>query len=270
LPVIESQTNVNNIQTKEKEQITLASIKQAPKDVAAQETDSNIANTKFKVEELDLIMLEESLQIATEEQKVAIEPLQVQIALPPVQAKPARQTSKPVKHDTELAEHKPFVQDETYPSTINNNDLDSRTNTYQQLSYRQEIDKLTMNNGLYQASHAIRTTEKQAIKTDKLRFASLESSAPAVSLAAKPLNSINPVYPSLAKRRGIEMEVKVDFVIDRNGKVKDINFAQQSKLIYFKSAIRSAIRKWRFSPATINNRKVESKMSKIFSFSLQA
>ena len=87
---------------------------------------------------------------------------------------------------------------------------------------------------------------------------------------AKLLNSINPVYPNLAKRRGLEMEVKVDFTIDRDGKVKDINFSQQSKLIYFKSAIRSAIRKWRFSPAMINNRKVESKMTKIFSFSLHA
>ena len=60
------------------------------------------------------------------------------------------------------------------------------------------------------------------------------------------------------------------YLVDKDGKIKDLNFAQQSKLIYFKSAIRSAMRKWRFSPATINNRKVESKMSKIFSFSLQA
>ena len=66
------------------------------------------------------------------------------------------------------------------------------------------------------------------------------------------------------------MEVTVDFTIDKNGRVIDINFAQQSKLVYFKSAIRSAIRKWRFTPATKNNRKVESKMTKIFSFSLHA
>ena len=87
---------------------------------------------------------------------------------------------------------------------------------------------------------------------------------------AKLLNSVSPVYPYLAKRRGIEMEVKVNFIIDRDGRVKDLKFDQQSKLIYFKSAIRSAMRKWRFNPATENNSKVESSMTKIFSFSLHA
>ncbi|MBU2893578.1 M56 family metallopeptidase [Colwellia sp. D2M02] len=86
---------------------------------------------------------------------------------------------------------------------------------------------------------------------------------------AKQLTSVDPVYPSLAKRKGIEIEVKVRFTIDRNGEVKDINFSQQSRLNYFKSAIRTAMRQWRFMPAKVDNKVVESQMSKIFSFSLQ-
>ncbi len=86
---------------------------------------------------------------------------------------------------------------------------------------------------------------------------------------AKQLNSVDPVYPKLAKRKGIEIDVKVHFTIDEYGQVKDIKFAQKSRINYFKSSIRAAIRKWRFLPAKRNEKAVESQMSKIFSFSLQ-
>lgn len=92
----------------------------------------------------------------------------------------------------------------------------------------------------------------------------------AVKHKAKLVSSIIPKYPKLAKRRKIEMEVKVNFTIDEHGKVKDINFNEQSKLSYFKAAVQSAVSQWRFTPATVNNNTVESKMSKIFSFSLGA
>ncbi len=87
---------------------------------------------------------------------------------------------------------------------------------------------------------------------------------------AKQLKSINPVYPSVAKRKGIEIEVKVDFTIDVNGQIKDIQFAHQNKINYFKNSIRSAIKQWQFSPAKVDNKPVESQMSKVFAFSLQS
>ncbi len=155
-------------------------------------------------------------------------------------------------------------------SLVNDKALSSKKNTYRQFSYKQEINKLAEQSKLYKASSAVSTNKNLKPEVIKLAPSKKAAIQAPISFEAKLLNSINPVYPNLAKRRGLEMEVKVDFTIDRDGKVKDINFSQQSKLIYFKSAIRSAIRKWRFSPATINNRKVESKMSKIFSFSLHA
>jgi len=82
------------------------------------------------------------------------------------------------------------------------------------------------------------------------------------------LVSTDPKYPSTAKRKGIEIDVQVEFIIDINGYVKDIEFEQKSKVNYFRSAIRTALAKWRFLPAQVNNKPVESKMSKIFSFSL--
>ena len=87
---------------------------------------------------------------------------------------------------------------------------------------------------------------------------------------AELLTSVDPIYPSIAKRKGIELEVKVDFTIDVDGQIKDIQFDRQSKINYFKNAIRSAIKKWRFLPAKVDDQPVESQMSKVFAFSLQS
>lgn len=87
---------------------------------------------------------------------------------------------------------------------------------------------------------------------------------------AKLLESANPVYPSVAKRKGIEIEVKVDFTIDINGQIKDIHFAHQNRVNYFKSSIRAAIKKWKFSPAKLGDEPIESQMSKVFAFSLHS
>ena len=89
-----------------------------------------------------------------------------------------------------------------------------------------------------------------------------------VKKAAKIISSPDPRYPSTAKRRGLELDVKVNFIIDKQGKVKDIEFEDGHKVSYFRSSIRTAMAKWRFLPAKVNGQPVESKMSKIFSFSL--
>jgi len=96
------------------------------------------------------------------------------------------------------------------------------------------------------------------------------SSAIPIWQNAEQLKTANPIYPSVAKRKGIEIEVKVNFTIDIDGQIKDIKFARQNKINYFKSSIRSAIKKWRFLPAKVDDQPVESQMSKVFAFSLQS
>jgi TonB family protein len=145
-----------------------------------------------------------------------------------------------------------------------------RKSPYKQLSYTDEIKELSSKSISFRASSNSIKPMIPSLGIDDISPLKKEVTDSFSSFDAKLLNSVSPIYPNLAKRRGIEMEVKVDFIIDRNGRVKDVKFDQQSKLIYFKSAIRSAMRKWRFSPATKNNNKVESKMTKIFSFSLHA
>ncbi len=88
--------------------------------------------------------------------------------------------------------------------------------------------------------------------------------------SAEQVKLVNPIYPKVAKRRGIEIEVKVNFTIDIEGQIKDIKFAQHKKINYFESSIRKAIKKWRFLPAKVDEKPVESQMAKVFSFSLQS
>ena len=87
---------------------------------------------------------------------------------------------------------------------------------------------------------------------------------------AKLVASMPPKYPATAKRRGIELDVTVNFTIDRTGKVQNIKFNSKGKVSYFRSAIRNTLEQWRFLPATIDGKPVESQMSKIFSFSLES
>jgi len=87
-------------------------------------------------------------------------------------------------------------------------------------------------------------------------------------LPAKLLSFVSPKYPSLAKRKGIEKDIYITFTIDKNGYVRDIHYDGKGKVSYFRGSIRSALAKWRFTPASYNNQPVESTMSKIFSFSL--
>lgn len=85
---------------------------------------------------------------------------------------------------------------------------------------------------------------------------------------AKLISGIDPKYPANAKRKGLELEVRVQFTIDKFGRIKDIEFEQQNKVSYFRNSIKTAMRKWSFNPAKVDGQPVESQMSKIFSFSL--
>ncbi len=114
---------------------------------------------------------------------------------------------------------------------------------------------------------------EQPYKTDSAKLLSEKSTYAPTQLndkkAALLIASYPPKYPSIAKRNKVELEVLVHFTIDTHGFVRNIEFEQSGKVNYFKRAIRNAMKKWRFEPATINGNAVESQMSKIFSFSLE-
>jgi TonB family protein len=86
---------------------------------------------------------------------------------------------------------------------------------------------------------------------------------------AKLIRTFEPKYPVTAKRKGIELEVMVHFTISTTGRIMDLQFESKSKVSYFRSAIRNAMDKWRFTPAEVNGKVVESEMSKVFLFNLK-
>lgn len=86
--------------------------------------------------------------------------------------------------------------------------------------------------------------------------------------AAELIKVIEPRYPAQAKQRGLELDVLVNFTINTDGRVKDIEFTAKGRSSYFKSAIRTAMKKWRYIPAQVGGKPVESTMKKVFSFNL--
>jgi TonB family protein len=110
-----------------------------------------------------------------------------------------------------------------------------------------------------------------ASKIEKILLTSnnLESQFKAVHSSAQLLSSTSPKYPSSAKRKAIEADIQVTFTIDKSGYIRDIQYYGKGKINYFRNSIRSALQKWRFTPANYDGQAIESTMTKIFSFSLE-
>ena len=66
---------------------------------------------------------------------------------------------------------------------------------------------------------------------------------------ATPLERVNPRYPSLAVRRGREGWVRLSYVIDEEGRVKDPVVEDFFGSPSFKRSALSAVKKWQYDPA---------------------
>lgn len=111
--------------------------------------------------------------------------------------------------------------------------------------------------------HKVAVTEIASSKSIEKKQIIIESRP------AKLIRTFEPKYPVTAKRKGIELDVMVHFKISATGRVMDLQFESKSKVSYFRSAIRNAMDKWRFTPAEVNGKAVESEMSKVFLFNLK-
>jgi bla regulator protein BlaR1 len=171
-----------------------------------------------------------------------------QLAFERTDSKNTSATANPYKQQVNALSNEPIIARNTPIAVLNR--------TQYGLSYQEQAD----NNA------QLRNT---LLSQKKLSNSVVEQkSLQANTVAARLLDSIEPKYPASAKRKGIELDIMVEFTIDINGLVKDIQFESVSKASYFRNNIRNAMEKWRFLPAKKNGRAVESKMSKIFSFSI--
>lgn len=66
-----------------------------------------------------------------------------------------------------------------------------------------------------------------------------------------------PQYPAAARRRGYEGTVRVEVLVDREGKVRDLRLVESSGHAMLDRAAIGAVKGWRFEPARRGEEKVE-------------
>jgi protein TonB len=83
-----------------------------------------------------------------------------------------------------------------------------------------------------------------------------------------PLERTEVPYPLIAKDRGIEGSVDVQFVVDKSGSVEDIWIAHSSNK-FFSDAVLKNVRKWRFKTPMIDGKAARVKANQHFEFKLE-
>ena len=81
--------------------------------------------------------------------------------------------------------------------------------------------------------------------------------------------SATPAYPDILRQAGVEGEALVTFVVDTSGRVDISTFkVVRSTHDQFAAAVRIALPRLRFIPATVGDRKVRQLVQQPFSFAI--
>ena len=80
------------------------------------------------------------------------------------------------------------------------------------------------------------------------------------------LRSVNPVYPEMARRAGLQGQVLVSFIVTKEGRVAEPQVLKGPEI--FRAAALEAVRQFRFEPAMQNDRAVVVRMTIPIRFSL--
>jgi TonB family protein len=101
-----------------------------------------------------------------------------------------------------------------------------------------------------------------------------QPSAPATPLlvggdvkAAKLLSSVSPSYPTLAKSQHIEGDVRIDALIDANGRVSGMKVISGATLLH--QAAMDALRQWKYQPAMLDGKAVPMHLTVTLQFRLR-
>jgi len=84
---------------------------------------------------------------------------------------------------------------------------------------------------------------------------------------AKLISSTPPLYPVLAKTQHIEGNVRVDALVDENGKISSMKVISGPTLLH--QAAMDAIRQWKYQPATLDGKTVPMHLTVTLQFKLQ-
>src|SRR5262249_14668647 len=84
---------------------------------------------------------------------------------------------------------------------------------------------------------------------------------------ARLLSSTPPLYPVLAKTQHIEGAVRIDALVDENGKVSSAKVVSGPTLLH--QAAMEAVRQWKYAPATLDGKPVPMHLTVTLQFKLQ-
>lgn len=84
-----------------------------------------------------------------------------------------------------------------------------------------------------------------------------------------PLVYIPPQYPMRAKRLGLEGYVELEFTIDLNGQVQDVEVRRANPQGVFETEAIRAVRRWKFKPQLENGKPVAKRAAQLIKFSLE-
>lgn len=91
---------------------------------------------------------------------------------------------------------------------------------------------------------------------------------PIIDNEVVPLVRIPPKYPRVAARRGIEGVVTVQFIITKDGTVRDAKVIEAKPSSVFNDAAITAVRKWKFKPKLVDGQPVERQATQEIEFKL--
>jgi len=84
-----------------------------------------------------------------------------------------------------------------------------------------------------------------------------------------PIVQVQPVYPMRARSMGIEGWVKVKFLVNRKGFVKNIKIVKAVPEGVFEKCVKRCLSAWRFSPGTVEGETVNTQVVTTIRFSLE-
>ena len=84
---------------------------------------------------------------------------------------------------------------------------------------------------------------------------------------ARLISSVPPAYPALAKAQHVAGEVRIDALIDANGRVTIMKVVSGPSLL--RQAAMDALRQWKYQPATLDGKPVSMHLAVTLQFHLQ-
>jgi protein TonB len=81
------------------------------------------------------------------------------------------------------------------------------------------------------------------------------------------ISSVSPVYPALAKTQHVAGDVRVDALIDANGRVTTMKVVSGPSLLH--QAAMDSLRHWKYQAATLDGKPVPMHLTVTLQFRLQ-